>query len=109
MPPDPEMAAAIPLQNPLNILLNDVEKELLVLGFQRPSSEKRSVGTFDFVPISAMNDIMRVLGCIECTIIPEIYLSKYYELMACRPAVSPATNHRPDPRGAPVRTFCRSS
>ena len=63
--------APSPLENPLNILLSDVEKELLVMMVRRPDVEKRRWErgwTQSYFPISATNDIMRALGCIECMI-----------------------------------------
>lgn len=63
--PRPNPNAEIPFQNPLNVLLDDIQCELLVLKSKRPTTEQRS-STLHHVPISAMNDIMRLLGCIEC-------------------------------------------
>lgn len=55
----------MPFQNHLNILLNDVQKELLVLQSQRPEAERRGVTT-SYVPVSAMNVMKSALGCFEC-------------------------------------------
>lgn len=62
--PCPEPSAETPFQKPLNVLLDDVFCELLVLRSKRPPVEQRS--SLQYRPISAMNDIMRALGCMDC-------------------------------------------
>lgn len=64
LPPQPQPETIIPIETHLRILLDDVEKELLVLISKRPAAEKRA-GSLQYVPISAMDDIMRALGCMK--------------------------------------------
>jgi ubiquitin carboxyl-terminal hydrolase 25/28 len=65
LPPSPDPAAETPFENPINILLDDVEKELLVHKSQRPAIEQRA-SSVQFKTISAMKDLMKVLGCMDC-------------------------------------------
>ncbi len=64
-PPQPEPAAKTPFTNPINILLNDVEKELLVLLSKRPDNERQGTRV-PYMPISAMIEFKGALGCVEC-------------------------------------------
>lgn len=54
-----------PLEEPLNILLDDVEKELMVLISQRPSSEHR-IASVHFSPLPSLKEIERSLGALDC-------------------------------------------
>ena len=65
LPPRPDLSKGTPFTNPLNILLDDVDKELLILISQQPEDEKRLVKPY-FIPKPAMPDIERVLGCQGC-------------------------------------------
>lgn len=66
MPPRPDVMAASPLTNPLNITLDDVELELLVLLSQQPDDEIRLANAY-FRPVSADLDFQRLLHCDGCT------------------------------------------
>ena len=68
-PPQPEPAARTPFTNPINILLNDVEKELLVLLSKRPDDE-RGVGKLAYAPVAAMPALKGALGCLEYSTTP---------------------------------------
>ena len=63
-PPHPEPAAKSPFTDPLNILLDDVEKELFVLLSKRPDDERRG-GRLAYAPIPAMPEFKGALGCLE--------------------------------------------
>ena len=65
LPPSPDPAAEVPFQNPQNILLDDVEKELLILKSERPIAEQRT-NSVHFNPIPAVGDLSKVLGCLDC-------------------------------------------
>lgn len=65
LPPSPDPAAETPFQNPLNMLLDDVEKELFVLKSGRPIPEQRT-NSAQFTPISAESDLLKALGCVNC-------------------------------------------
>lgn len=67
MPPCPEPAAVVPFQNPINILLDDVDKELLVLKAQILSGNHHS-GSLPFSSILASKEIMRMFSCMDCMI-----------------------------------------
>ncbi|KAA6408891.1 MAG: hypothetical protein FRX48_07235 [Lasallia pustulata] len=60
-PPRPNTTAILPYDEPLNLLLDDVESELLTLATQRPVEERRTVSAM-YAPIPAMQDLQRVLG-----------------------------------------------
>ena len=66
MPPSPEVPQEAPLTNPLNILLDDVDKELLALINQRPPHEKLLSRPYSN-PFPGLPDIERVLGSQYCT------------------------------------------
>lgn len=65
LPPSPDVAAETPFKNPLNILLDDVEKELFVLKSGRSVLEQRT-NSAQFTPISAESELQKVLGCFNC-------------------------------------------
>lgn len=65
LPPAPDVVAEIPFENPLNILLDDVEKELFVLKSARPIPEQRT-NSAQFAPVSAESELQKVLGCVNC-------------------------------------------
>ena len=65
LPPSPDPAADTPFENPRNILLDDVEKELLVLRSERPVTEQRAHPAV-YPPSSAVSELSRVLGCAGC-------------------------------------------
>ena len=66
MPPHPELEEIIPYKNSMNKLLDDVEKELLVLIEHQPEEEKRtSKITLNSSP--AMPEFERVLSSKDCT------------------------------------------
>ncbi|KAL9124680.1 MAG: hypothetical protein Q9217_006011 [Psora testacea] len=56
--PSPEL----PYTDPLQTLLDDVQKEVIVLMSQRPDDERRSA-KFDFVPELATKEVRLALGC----------------------------------------------
>ena len=62
-PPRPEPGAKTPFTNPLNVLLNDVEKELVVLLSKRPDQER--VGRVVHISASATPELRGALGCLE--------------------------------------------
>lgn len=70
LPPSPDPAAEVPFQNLQNILLDDVEKELLILKSERPITEQRTnsvqFNPVQFNPVSAVVDLSKVLGCMDC-------------------------------------------
>lgn len=59
----------MPFEDPLEILLDDAEKELLALIYQRPADELRTV-VLDPFPSNAENEFSRVLGCLDCKVLP---------------------------------------
>ncbi|MCJ1432616.1 ubiquitin-specific protease ubp2 [Xylographa pallens] len=60
-PPRPDVSATVPLTNPLNILLNDVENELAVLLNLQPDNERHMAKVH--VPLHpAMAEFERILG-----------------------------------------------
>lgn len=59
------MAAKTPFDNPLNVLLDDVEKELFALKSVRPIIEQRA-NSVQLTPIPAENELKKVLGCVNC-------------------------------------------
>ena len=71
-PPRPNTTATLPYEEPLNLLLDDVEKELLTLVNQRPVEEMRTVSAM-YVPIPAMQDLQRVLGSLGCKTNNDLY------------------------------------
>ncbi|KAL9584135.1 MAG: hypothetical protein Q9212_002294 [Teloschistes hypoglaucus] len=60
-PPQPDFSATPPVSNPINRLLEDVEKELQVLMLQRPDDEKRA-SKVQYGLTSATRDLGKVLG-----------------------------------------------
>ncbi|MCJ1285725.1 ubiquitin-specific protease ubp2 [Xylographa opegraphella] len=61
-PPRPDVSATVPLSNPLNILLNDVEYELAVLLNLQPDNERHMAKIH--VPLHpAKAEFERILGC----------------------------------------------
>ena len=99
--PRPEPKAETPFQKPLNVLLDDVYCELLVLGSKRPSSEQRS-SSLQYKPISAMNDIMRILGCMDCKAAFSIRCISSSSLNLYRPKIQPIKDHGSNWSRAPV-------
>ena len=71
-PPRPNTTASLPYEDPLNILLDDVEKELLTLVGQRPVEERRIVNAV-YAPIPAMQEFLRVLGSLGCNANNDLY------------------------------------
>lgn len=66
-PPSPDSGADTPFENPQNVLLDDVEKEILVLRSQRPNTEQRGHSyAVLFAPTSAVSDLSKALGCTNC-------------------------------------------
>ncbi|KAI4097115.1 MAG: hypothetical protein LQ344_000524 [Seirophora lacunosa] len=59
--PQPDTSELPPISNPLNILLDDVEKELLALLLQRPDDERR-VTKVQYILSSATRDLSKALG-----------------------------------------------
>ncbi len=59
------MSQAPPISNPVNILLDDVEKELLALLLQRPDDERRATKV-EYALSTATRDLSRALGTINC-------------------------------------------
>lgn len=64
-PPQPDLSATPPVSNPINRLLEDVEKELQVLMLQRPDDEKRA-SKVQYGLTSATRDLGKVLGTSDC-------------------------------------------
>ncbi|KAL9590508.1 MAG: hypothetical protein Q9203_000685 [Teloschistes exilis] len=64
-PPQPDFSAAPPVSNPINRLLEDVEKELQALLLQRPDDEKRA-SKVQYGLTSATRDLGKVLGTSDC-------------------------------------------
>ncbi|KAI9791044.1 MAG: ubiquitin-specific protease ubp2 [Candelina submexicana] len=62
--PNPDRSQEIPIKDPLKILLNDVDIELMALMEQRPASEKSQISV-QFIPLSAMKWIEQILGLQE--------------------------------------------
>ncbi|KAL9598773.1 MAG: hypothetical protein Q9219_004270 [cf. Caloplaca sp. 3 TL-2023] len=59
--PEPDTSETLPISNPVNILLDDVEKELLALLLQRPDDERRAIKVqYGLSP--AARDLSRVLS-----------------------------------------------
>ena len=54
----------MPYTDPLQILLDDLQKEVNVLMSKRPDDERRSA-KFNFLPDLASNELRRALGCSE--------------------------------------------
>lgn len=73
MPPRPEAKAVTPFTNPVNILLDDVDKELLVLLDQQPEDEKRMSKVY-FSSTLASVDYERILGSRGCRITHFIFM-----------------------------------
>lgn len=65
LPPSPDLTNELPFKNPINILLDDVDKELLVLKSGRPGPEQR-MNSAQFIPTSAESELLKVLGCVNC-------------------------------------------
>ena len=65
MPPRPDAMAVTPFTNSVNILLDDVDKELLVLLDQQPEDEKRMAKVY-FSSTLASVDFERILGSRGC-------------------------------------------
>ena len=65
MPPHPELNAAIPYTSSINKLLDDVEKELLVLIDQQPEEEKRIL-KINISSSPAILEFERILGSKGC-------------------------------------------
>ncbi|KAL8907842.1 MAG: hypothetical protein Q9207_001165 [Kuettlingeria erythrocarpa] len=63
--PQPDMSQAPPISNPVNILLDDVEKELLALLLQRPDDERRATKV-EYALSTATRDLSRALGTTNC-------------------------------------------
>ena len=64
-PPRPDVSATVPLRNPLNILLNDVENELAVILNLQPDNERHMAKVH--VPLQpAMAEFERILGSKGC-------------------------------------------
>ena len=59
------MSAAIPFENPLNILLDDVEKEIDFLLNQQPTEEKR-LAKMPLISSNVIMDFDRLLGSTDC-------------------------------------------
>ena len=67
LPPQPEHSAQIPFTNPINIRLDDVQKEIHVLMSKESEAERRSINyqpTTDWP--STLKDLKSLLGCVEC-------------------------------------------
>ncbi|KAL9595097.1 MAG: hypothetical protein Q9179_005121 [Wetmoreana sp. 5 TL-2023] len=63
-PPQSDVSATPPISNPVNVLLEDVEKELHVLLLQRPDDEKRaSKVQYDLRGVA--EDLSRALGTVK--------------------------------------------
>ena len=65
MPPRPDVPASIPFENPLNILLDDVEKEIDVLLNQQPIEAKR-MAKIPLISSNIIAEFDRILGCTDC-------------------------------------------
>ena len=61
MPPEPSLEDAPPFLKPLNILLDDVDKELAVLIVRQPEEDRRNA-RFNFSLTPATKDIRNLLG-----------------------------------------------
>ena len=61
MPPEPSLQDTPPFQNPLNILLDDVDKELAALILRQPEEDRR-IARFNFSLSSATKDFRSFLG-----------------------------------------------
>ena len=65
MPPCPDVSAAIPFENPSNVLLDDVEKEIDILLIQQPTEEKR-LAKMPLISSDVIMDFDRLLGSTDC-------------------------------------------
>ena len=65
LPPCPDISQIKPFTDPLRVLLDDVDKELLVLISQQPEDERRMAKPYS-IPSLAMHDVERILGCQGC-------------------------------------------
>ena len=65
MPPRPDVNAATPYINPLSILLDDVDKELVVL-LESRSEEENHMAKVYISSMSAALDFQRLLGSNGC-------------------------------------------
>ncbi|KAL8928475.1 MAG: hypothetical protein Q9208_001709 [Pyrenodesmia sp. 3 TL-2023] len=63
--PQPDVSQSPPISNPVNILLDDVEKELLALLLQRPDDERRATKV-EYALSTATRDLSRALGTENC-------------------------------------------
>ncbi|KAL8882556.1 MAG: hypothetical protein Q9198_000465 [Flavoplaca austrocitrina] len=63
--PPADTSAAVPITNPINVLLEDVEKELLALLLQRPDDEKRA-SKVQYGLTSASQYLAKALGTENC-------------------------------------------
>lgn len=68
MPPRPDAMAVTPFTNPVNILLDDVDKELLVLLDQQPEDEKRMAKVYLSSTLASV-DFERILGSRGCRVV----------------------------------------
>ena len=75
MPPRPDAEVMTPFTNPVNLLLDDVDKELLVLLDQQPENEKRMAKVY-FSSTLASVDFERILGSRGCK--TDGFLFPYY-------------------------------
>ena len=64
MPPHPELNATIPYMNSMNKLLDDVEKELMILIEQQEDEKRTSKINISLTP--AMPEFERALGSRGC-------------------------------------------
>ncbi|KAL8735558.1 MAG: hypothetical protein Q9166_000726 [cf. Caloplaca sp. 2 TL-2023] len=62
--PRPDISETAPVSNPVNILLEDVEKELLALLLQRPDDEKRA-SKVQYGLTSASRDFKKLLSTVD--------------------------------------------
>ncbi|KAI9717372.1 MAG: hypothetical protein M1812_004724 [Candelaria pacifica] len=62
--PKPDRSSEVPIKDPLSILLNDVDMELMALMEQRPSVERSQISV-QFIPLSAIKLLEQVLGLQE--------------------------------------------
>ncbi|KAL8900847.1 MAG: hypothetical protein Q9192_000852 [Flavoplaca navasiana] len=63
--PRADTSASVPITNPINVLLEDVEKELLALLLQRPDDEKRA-SKVQYSLTSASQYLAKALGTENC-------------------------------------------
>ena len=67
LPPQPEPSAQIPFTNPIDIRLDDIQKEIRALMSKMSEVERRSIKfqpTTDWA--STSRDLKSLLGCLEC-------------------------------------------